>query len=228
MNARSGIALAVGASLALVPAAAAQKPPKPPKSTPTPASFTLDAKPNPLVFGGTATLSGRLPGPMAGGVSVRLEQDATLPLGDKFQPTALVTTSAPNGAFSFAVKPPVSTQYRVVAKTSPDTTSRPRLISVRTRVGLRLSDSTPRRGARVRFSGSVLPAHDGATLRLQRRTSNGGFTTVATTTLRDAGTARSTYSRFLRIRRDGVYRVKLAGDSDHVNGFSRLRRIDVG
>lgn len=230
MNVRSGIALGVVASLALVPVAAAQKkPPKPPNPTPAPGAvaITLDAKPNPLVFGRTATLSGRLSGPVGAGVAVRLEQDKTLPLGDKFEPAGMETTAPANGRFQFAVRPSVSTQYRVVAKAKPDVMSRPRLISVRTRVGLRLSTSTPRAGARVRFSGSVLPAHDGASVRIQRRTSTGGFTTVARSVLRDAGTARSTYSRFLRVRRDGVYRVKLAGDSDHVNGFSGLRAINV-
>lgn len=229
MNVRSGIALGVVASLALVPVAAGQKPPKPPNPTPAPGAvaITLDAKPNPLVFGRTATLSGRLSGPVGAGIAVRLEQDKTLPLGDKFEPTGMETTAPANGRSQFAVRPSVSTQYRVVAKTKPDVTSRPRLISVRTLVGLRLSTSTPRAGARVRFSGSVLPPHDGASVRIQRRTSTGGFTTVARSVLRDAGTARSTYSRSLRVRRDGVYRVKLAGDSDHVNGFSRLRAIDV-
>jgi len=229
MNVRSGIALSAVASLAFVPVAAAQKkPPKPPKPpAPGAVAITLDAKPNPVVFGRASTLSGRLSGPVGAGIAVRLEQDKTLPLGDKFEPTGIETTAPANGRFQFAVKPSVSTQYRVVAKTTPDVTSRPRLISVRTLVGFRLSTSTPRARARVRFSGSVLPAHDGASVRIQRRTSTGGFTTVARSVLRDAGTARSTYSRFLRVRRDGVYRVKLAGDSDHVNGFSGLRTINV-
>ena len=46
--------------------------------------------------------------------------------------------------------------------------------------------------------------------------------------LRDAGTELSRYSRRVRVRRDGVYRVKVAGDADHINGFSRIRRLDVG
>lgn len=49
--------------------------------------------------------------------------------------------------------------------------------------------------------------------------------TVARTTLRDAGEATSTYSRRVRVSRDGVYRVKVAGDTDHVNGISRLRTL---
>ena len=51
--------------------------------------------------------------------------------------------------------------------------------------------------------------------------------TIARPLLRDAGTARSTYSRRVRVFRDGVYRVKVAGDADHVNGFSRARSINV-
>ena len=98
---------------------------------------------------------------------------------------------------------------------------------MRIKVGVRVSDRTPRRGSRVRFSGSVFPAHDGRTALIQRRTRTGSFRTVVRTRLRDAGTARSTYSRRLRIYRDGVYRVKVAGDGDHANGFSSRKSIDV-
>ena len=31
----------------------------------------------------------------------------------------------------------------------------------------------------------------------------------------------------MRVFRDGVYRVKVTGDGDHINGFSRLKNIDV-
>lgn len=161
-------------------------------------------------------------------MAVRLEQDATLPLGDKFVPTGATATTSPNGQFSFPVKPGVSTQYRVVAQASPNVTSGPRLISVRIRIGVIVSDTTPRAGSLVRFSGSVLPAHDGRTALIQRRSSTGSFVTVARTTLRDAGDARSTYNRRIRVRADGVYRVKVAGDADHVNGFSRTRALNVG
>jgi hypothetical protein len=224
MNIRSGIALTAVAGLVLVPGALAQKPPKPPKPAGVPA-LAIDAKPNPVVFASPTTLSGRLAGPA--GVEIRLEQDATLPLGDRFEPTTMKVRTANNGAYAFVVKPTVNTQYRVVAKTSPDTTGPARLVSVRPLVGLRVSSSTPRRGALVRFSGIVQPAHDGLVASIQRRTSSGGWATVSRTTLRDAGDAQSTYSRRVRVRSDGVYRVKLPGHDDHVNGFSRLRTLDV-
>jgi hypothetical protein len=63
--------------------------------------------------------------------------------------------------YSFQVTPALNTRYHVVAK-SPPATSADVTVRVRTRVGLRLADRTPARGARVRFRGSVLPAHDGS------------------------------------------------------------------
>ena len=221
------VAFAAALTVALASGATAQgqKPDKPAKGT---QAVSLDAKPNPVVFGAATTLSGRLTGGSTGGVTVRLEQDTTLPLGDTFTPAGATATTAANGTYSFSVRPAQNTQYRVTAQASPPVTSAPRLVNVRIRVGFRLSDRTPSRGARVRFSGSVLPAHDGRTALIQRRSATGRFVTVARTLLRDAGDERSTYSRRIRVFRDGVYRVKVAGDADHVNGFSRRRTIDVG
>ncbi len=213
-----------GLAVALALAATAVAVAAPPNA---PSAVTLDAKPTIVVYSGTTELSGRVTGNDASGAVIRLEQDATRPYGDGYQQTGVTATTAGNGKYSIAVKPLLNTQYRVVAKTSPSVTSPPRLVLVRMLVGLNLSDRTPKRGALVRFSGSVFPAHDGLRALIQKRTSTGTFRTVARKTLRDAGDARSTYSRSIRIRRDGVYRVKVAGDADHINGFSRVRTIDV-
>jgi hypothetical protein len=83
------------------------------------------------------------------------------------------------------------------------------------------------RGSLLRFSGTVFPAHDGRAVSIQKRSPSGRFITVSRTILRDAGDARSTYTRRMRVLRDGVYRVKVAGDADHINGFSRLRTVRV-
>lgn len=232
-----GLALA----LAFVPPAVAAKPPakppapvtpitppkpKPPTS-PTSPAVTLNANPTIVVYSGNTTLSGRLSGGAVGGVSLRLFQDTTRPYGDTYTPSNVTAKTDTNGKYSFAVKPLVNTQYRVVASTSPPATSPPKLVLVRIRVGLKVSDSTPRRGSRVRFFGSAFPAHDGRLVRIQRRSPSGRFVTVARTRLRDAGTVRSTYSRRVRVYRDGVYRVRVTGDGDHINGLSRLKTIDV-
>jgi hypothetical protein len=223
----SGLALA----LAFVPVAAAQKPVKPAPPTPvTPPAknaITLDAKPSTIVFSGVTTLSGRLTGPKSASTGLRLWQANTRPYGDSYKITSVTATTDKNGRYSFGVKPLVNTSYRVVASTTPPVTSPARLVLVRIKVGINVSDRTPPRGTLVRFHGSVFPAHDGRVASIQRRTRTGSFRTVVRTRLRDAGTAKSTYSRRVRIFRDGVYRVKVAGDGDHINGFSRLKSIDV-
>jgi len=219
----------VALALAFAPAATAQKPKAPPTPVTPPAgpSITLDAKPSIIIFSGVTTLSGRLGGPKAGSVGLRLFRDTTRPYGDSYRFAGKTATTDRNGRYSFAVKPLVNTSYRVVASTTPPVTSPARLVLVRIKVGIRVSDRTPRRGSLVRFYGSVFPAHDGRTVSIQRRTRSGSFRTVVRTRLRDAGTTKSTYSRRLRIYRDGVYRVKVAADGDHANGLSSLKSIDV-
>lgn len=212
-----------GLALAFVPAAAAQNNngPKPKDS-----AVTLAANPTSIVFSGATSLTGRVSGGGAGGVTIRFEEDASRPYGDSYKPSAATATTDPSGKYTVAVKPLQNTQYRATAQASPPVTSAPKLVLVRKRVGLKLSDSTPARGTLVTFSGSVYPAHDGLAAHIQKRASTGRFVTVVRTTLRDAGDARSSYSRRLRVR-DGVYRVKVIGDSDHINGFSQARTINV-
>lgn len=94
-------------------------------------------------------------------------------------------------------------------------------------VTLRVDDARSKRGQRVRFFGSVRPPHDGLVVRLQRRGSGGRYRTVARARLRDAGDASSTYSRRVRIFRDGVYRARVPADGDHLTGTSRRQRVDV-
>ena len=220
-----GLAMAI----ALVPAASAQKPTKPPKPNQPQGATTIsiDAKPSIVVFSGPTALSGQLSSKTAG-VTVKLESDTTRPYGDTYKSAGQTATTTANGSYSFTLKPGLNTQYRVVASTSPPVTSAPKLVLVRMLVGIRLSDSTPSRRSLVRFSGSVFPAHDGRATVIQRRSSTGRFVTVARTTLRDAGTTRSAYSRRVRVFTDGVYRVKVVGDDDHINGISRSRTINVG
>jgi hypothetical protein len=194
---------------------------------PKPSAVTLEVKTSPIVFGGTTELSGRVAGANVDGITIRFEQDNIRPYGDKYTATTLTAKTANNGRYSVAAKPTVNTSYRAIAQASPPVMSTARIVNVRTLVGIRVSDSTPRRGSLVKFSGSVFPAHDGSRALIQRRTSSGSWVTLARPALRDAGTLKSTYSKSLRVRSDGTYRVKVAGDGDHVNGFSRLRKLDV-
>ncbi|HVF76659.1 MAG TPA: hypothetical protein VNA28_00055 [Solirubrobacteraceae bacterium] len=223
MHARHLTCGVVGLTLAFVPAAMAQNGNnKPPKGS----AITLAADPTAIVFSGAATLSGRVSGPSASGVTIRLEEDTTSPYGDSYKPSTATAKTDNGGKYSLAVRPLLNTWYRAVAQTSPSVTSAPKLVMVRMRVGIKLSDPTPARGTRVTFSGSVYPAHDGRSALIQKRSTTGRYVTIARTTLRDAGDVRSSYSRRVLVR-DGVYRVKVTGDADHINGFSRARTINV-
>lgn len=219
---------AAALTVVTVPVADAQKPAKTPKPPKGAQAVSLAAAPSIVVFNSSTTLSGAVSGPQTSGVTVQLDADDTRPYGDSYKPTGRTAVTAANGRYSFAAAPGKNTQYRVTARTSPSVTSAAKLVLVRIRVGLRVSDSTPRSGSRVLFSGSVFPAYDGRSALIQKRSPTGRWVTVVSTTLRDAGTTRSSFSRRIRVSRDGTYRVKVSGDTQRVNGFSRLRRIDVG
>jgi hypothetical protein len=194
-------------------------------------AVTIGASPATVTFGRATTISGKVSGPSNSGVQVTLEENP-FPFTGGFKATKLTATSTNSGAYTLSVVPRVNTRYRVTAKTQPSVTSAEKLVNVRVKVSLRLSDSTPRVGQSVRFSGTVVPAHNGKTARIQRRTSTGGWRTIATTTLVATtpanGVTRSKYAKRIRIRRNGTFRVRVSpGDGDHATGYSARRSVRV-
>jgi hypothetical protein len=192
-------------------------------------AVSIQTKPAKVVFGKATTISGQVTGAGNAGVTVELEAQPA-PYSSGFKAAGTVVTDA-NGGFSFTVTPQLSTAYRVDAKTKPRVRSGEATVLVAMKVGLRVSDRTPARGQAVGFGGSVRPAHDGKTASLQRRTRT-GFKTIATVTTVAAtpvnGVTRSTYYFKRKVRRTGRYRVIVAsGETDHVDGRSRSRRLRV-
>lgn len=193
---------------------------------------TISSSKPAVTFGRPVTITGTVTGPGNAGATVTLEGSET-PTSTTFKSTGLTATTDAAGAFSIVVKPTQITRYRVtVGKGKDVTTSNEVTVKVRAKVNLSVSDRTPRSGQRVFFTGSVLPGHEGVIAKIQRRTAK-GWRTVATTALIAAspladGTTRSTYSKGVRVRSDGTYRVRVApGDGDHVTGISRKRSVDV-
>src|SRR5919198_1488522 len=93
-------------------------------------------------------------------------------------------------AVALAAKPPATT---VAATVTPDSTTHYRVdvkkahsavltLGVRWKVTRTVSTRHPKRGSRVRFSGTVGPVHTGGTVEIQRLTAS-GFKTVKTATL---------------------------------------------
>jgi hypothetical protein len=190
-----------------------------------PAAITIAATPPVVTFGNPVTIAGSLVG--RPNDKVELEQ-TPFPFTDPFRNAAQGTADAAAN-YSFQVTPALNTRYQVTAKAPPATSAAVDVL-VRPKVGLRLSDRTPARGARVRFRGSVLPAHDGKAVNIQRRTS-AGWKTIASPVLVAAtpvgGVARSKYAKGIRIGRSGVFRTVMPADGDHARGKSRKRRAIV-
>lgn len=197
----------VAVTLAAVPAAALA-------AKPAPKRVSIAASPAAITFGSAATISGTT----SPNTSVTLRAD-TAPFDSSFSTVATTTTNAA-GAYAFSVKPDANTQYRVTAKTRPTAQSGLATVSVRWRVTRTVSTRRPRRGARVRFSGTVGPAHTGGIAELQRRTSS-GYRTVKTATLTAATATSSRYSLRVRVKRNGTYRVRVEADAAHLAGNSR-------
>jgi len=213
-----GVAIAAGPASATTAA-------KPPGKN----GVKIAVAPATVTFGQAAAITGQVTGTGHAGLTVVL-QATPFPYSSPFKDAATAVTDA-SGGYRFSVSPALNTKYHAVAKASPPVTSSDVGVGVRVKVTLRVSDSTPARGQRVRFSGLVLPAHNGKVARIQRHTST-GWHTVARATLTPTtavgGVQRSTYSKRIRIRADATYRVSVnPGDGDHVTGTSPTRRLRV-
>jgi len=189
--------------------------------------LSIAAAPEVVKFGQELKVTGKLTGGTArevSGQNVTLQQDS-FPYEGRFDRVASGDTNDA-GDYSFTLKPATNAKYRTTAKggvRSPEVT-----VPVSVAVTLEVGDATPSMGTRVKFSGTVTPPHDGKIARVQRRTSS-GWKTVTKVTLADGGEIVSTYSKRVRIRRSGRYRVRFSpGDGDHVAGNSRARRLTVG
>ena len=185
-------AATIAAALLISATGLAQKPPKA-------GSVPLKASP-PVTYSTPVTLTGKVKGAKAG-VVVSLERraaDATA-----FVPAGTATTDG-TGTYTFTQRPAQSSVFRATAATTPPATSADTPVAVAPLVGLKVSDATPRKGQRVRFSGTVRPQHDGTRVAIQRKKADGTWTTVKTPLLRDAGSAYRVIKRF-RIRRSSTY-----------------------
>jgi len=214
---------AAAVAVLVVPLAAlAAKPDKPPANP----DLTIKADPNPVAFGKTVTISGRLRGSDNTGKAVDVEEDP-YPFDGQFKKVGTATTDA-QGDYSVQTTPDQHTQYRAVAKTTPEETSETLTVKVRKKITRHVDDLTPAKGQMVTFSGVVRPAHDGMTVIIQRRRATGTWKRMATTTLQHVGPGdESSYSQAVEMNRDGVWRTKVKADADHLGNHSRRVRLDV-
>ena len=189
---------------------------------PAPGTLTIAADHANVKFGARVTLSGKLAGSNISGRTVRVQEDV-YPLSS-FSNTGTATTNA-TGDWSLAVKPTASTRYRAnVGKVDSPTVD----VLVHPAITLKLSDRTPKRGRRVRFSGQLCPEHDTVADRApaQDAARAGRRSRARCSPTSRAARARSTRSR-KRVRRSGSYRAHFNADADHAAGNSSRRRARV-
>lgn len=225
MNRVTLLGLAAGAALMLTVPLIATADHRPGHTKGT-GNLTITASPNPVKFGRSTTISGTLRGRDNAGKTIVLQHDPYPYVAYEKKQVAQTTTNA-DGDYTFTVTPEVNTNYRTVAKIEPEARSDNQTVGVKVRITRRVSDHTPRRGQVVTFTGTVKPAHDGRTVYIQRRRSDGTWRKVATTKLDAAPGDVSTYERDLRINRDGTYRVKINTHGDHIGNKTRRVRLDV-
>ena len=190
------------------------------------AQLTAAASPATVVAGSPAVIAGTLTGD-AGGVSGASIDLVQRPAGtaDEWTIAAQPATTGTGGAFSFRVKPSVSTDYQVryaggagvpAAQADVRLPVRP-LVTLSSPQSLWLGES-------ARLRGSVAPAHPGATVAIERRVS-GVWQPFLTVALDGA----SRFSLGWTPSKFGSYRIRarLDADADHDPGASASRRVIV-
>jgi hypothetical protein len=171
-----------------------------------PLGVSLAATPNPIRIGGQATLAGTLSGTGKAERRVQLQANPWPYAGfagglvnDQF------TTAT--GSFSFTVFPVnVNTQYRVLMPAKPNVVSPIVVLGTVAKVTRHAKVKRGDRRARIRFKGRVRPALDGAAVLIQKLR-KGVWTNIAQTNAVHATTKYSRYSKRIRQKRGGRYRV---------------------
>jgi hypothetical protein len=189
-----------------------------------PLGFSLTGNPNPATWGTGTSLTGQLMGTGNANRALKLQQKA-FPFTTNFTDVGTAVTDG-NGNFVFTVPLlTVTTQFRVLtASGTPKGTSPIVMVGSAVRVGVKVNHRRVHRGGRVRFSGHVTPANDGALFALQRL-KKGQWVTVKGGSLRHESTTQSRYRKTLHIRHFGRYRVFVGVNNQNTSGISREIRI---
>jgi hypothetical protein len=168
-----------------------------------PLGLALAAAPNPVAFGAPATLAGTLSGTGNAGRPIRLQQKP-FPFTGKWTNVGNVQLTNAQGAFSFALlSVPLTTQYRVLVTDKTSVVSPILTVSVTVVIGTKTTRTHVHRGGHVHFSGTIKPNVANVPVAIQKLNAKKHWVTISGTITREGGT----YSKTIRIRRGGSYRV---------------------
>lgn len=173
-------------------------------TTKVPLSLAIFSSPNPVVYGGTATIQGTLAGTDNAGRAVVLQANP-FPYTAGFANIGNAELTTALGGFSFPVLGLLQgTEFRVVTATNPPVISPVTLESVDVRVSATAGRIGPR--GRALFHGTVSPGMDGAQIAVMHST-HGRQVFVAGTVLHHRTTKSSRFSLLAKAKRGGVYRI---------------------
>jgi hypothetical protein len=170
-----------------------------------PLSLAIVAAPNPTIFGGTLVIQGTLSGTGNGNVPVSLQSNP-FPYTQGFATVGNPELTSATGGFSFPfVGLTEATQFRVVTTTTKPvvvSTVAPESVAVKVEAHV----GRTRRRHHARIYGTVTPAIDGMEVGIMHVV-GGHEVLVAGTVLLHHNAASSRFSRVIRVRRHGLYRV---------------------
>jgi hypothetical protein len=197
------------------------------KTKPQPLGVSFAATPNPIRIGGRSTLAGTLSGTGNAGRRVQLQANAW-PYTTGFQ-GGLVNDqiTSPTGTFSFTVFPVnVNTQYRVLMPAKPKVVSPIVVLGTVAKVTRHAKVKRGDKRSRVRFTGRIRPALDGAAVLVQKRR-HGTWTNIAQTNAVHTNNGYSRYTKRFRQKRGGRYRVVVihGAHAPTVSKSIRLRHL---
>jgi hypothetical protein len=189
-----------------------------------PLGVSLAGNPNPVRTGGATTLGGTLSGTGNANRQVVLQANPW-PYSQGFVSVSNPQVTDANGNFSFPVLAVnVNTQFRVLMPQKPGVASPIVVLGTKVRVTTHVRVTRGSRSGRVRLYGSLLPAMDGTQVAIQKFVHD-KWTTIGSTTARHKSASRSTYSKTVRQRHPGRYRVVHVAPEPHVPNIGKTVRV---
>jgi hypothetical protein len=189
-----------------------------------PLGVSLTATPNPVRAGRSTTLGGALTGTGNGGRQVVLQANP-FPYTQGFLTVGNAQVTNAQGGFSFPILSlPVNTQYRVLMPAKPEVVSPIAVVGASVRVTMSKRIRRGERRGRVRFFGRITPAIDGQQVLVQKFRDD-AWRTIGRTFARDDGSSSSRYTKLVRPRSGGRFRVVANVQGAYVPTAGRTTRI---
>jgi hypothetical protein len=188
-----------------------------------PLGVSLAATPNPIHTGRATTLAGVLSGTGNAGRQVVLQANPW-PYTSGFVNQANPQITGADGSFSFPIlSVSANTQYRVLMVARPDVVSPIVVLETTVKVTRHTKVFKGVRRGRIHFWGTLRPGEDSALVQIQKLRS-GNWITIAQTASQKAKNGVSRYSKRIKQKHGGRYRV-VAVDTTGAHSVSASRSI---